>query len=261
VNLERHETALVEALIRWRLPDGRYALPGEFLTVAEESGLILEVTDWVLRSAIETAARWHFGPWPEARVAINVSPRLLLDDRFVDMVMRLLQEFRLPARCVEIELTETVLQTGPATIETLRCLRSHGVAIALDDFGTGYSSLASLEKLPLTRIKLDQSLIASIDTSARSAAIARAIIGLCHGLGLEMTAEGIERPEQLPLLVGQRSMYLQGFLFSPPVSRDELLPVMKALPQRLRAMALGVDASRKSTVTALPSPSPRASAL
>ncbi len=255
VSLERLDTALVEALIRWRLPDGRHALPGEFLSVAEESGLILEVTDWVLRSAIETAARWHYGAWPEARVAINVSPRLLLDDRFVGMVMRLLQEFRLPARCVEIELTETVLQTGPATIETLRRLRAHGVAIALDDFGTGYSSLASLEKLPLTRIKLDQSLIASIDTSARSAAIARAIIGLCHGLGLEMTAEGIERPEQLPLLLGQRSMYLQGFLIAPPVSRDELLPVMSSLPQRLRAMALGAEGPRKSTVTSLASAS------
>ncbi|HTT06516.1 MAG TPA: EAL domain-containing protein [Steroidobacteraceae bacterium] len=252
ISLERLDTALVEALIRWRLPDGRYALPGEFLSVAEESGLILEVTDWVLRTAIEAAARWHYGPWPDARVAVNVSPRLLLDDRFVDLVLRLLEEFRLPARCVEIELTETVLQTGPATIETLRCLRSHGVAIALDDFGTGYSSLASLEKLPLTRIKLDQSLIASIDTSPRSAAIARAIIGLCHGLGLEMTAEGIERPEQLPLLLGQHSMYLQGFLFSPPVSRDELMPVMRALPQRLRTMSLSVEHARKSALTALP---------
>ena len=264
VSLERCETVLVEALIRWRMPDGRHALPGEFLAVAEQSGLILEVTDWVLRSAIEAAARWHGGPWPEARVAVNVSPRLLLDDRFVDVVLRLLQEYRLPARCVEIELTETVLQTGPATIETLRCLRAHGVAIALDDFGTGYSSLASLEKLPLTRIKLDQSLIASIDTSARSAAIARAIIGLCHGLGLEMTAEGIERPEQLSLLAGQRSMYLQGFLFSPPVSRDELLPVMQALPARLRALTVPaenarLEGPRKGSVTALPGVGPRVS--
>lgn len=254
ISLERQDTALVEALIRWRLPDGRHALPGEFLSVAEESGLILEVTDWVMRSAIEAAAHWHFGEWPEARVAINVSPRLLLDDRFVALVLRLLQEYRLPARCVEIELTETVLQTGPATIQTLRNLRSHGVAIALDDFGTGYSSLASLEKLPLSRIKLDQSLIASIDSSSRSAAIARAIIGLCHGLGLEMTAEGIERPEQLPLLLGQRSMYLQGFLFSPPVSREQLLPVMRTLPQRLRSMAYAAESSRRAGLSPVPSP-------
>jgi EAL domain-containing protein (putative c-di-GMP-specific phosphodiesterase class I) len=252
ISLERGDTALVEALIRWRLPDGRYAMPAEFLSVAEESGLIIEVTDWVLRSAIATVANWHYGAWPEARVAVNVSPRLLLDDRFVGHVLALLKEFRLPARCVEIELTETVLQTGPATIQTLHRLRSHGVAIALDDFGTGYSSLASLEKLPLTRIKLDQSLIASIDTSPRSAAIARAIIGLCHGLGLEMTAEGIERPEQLALLLGQRSMYLQGFLFSPPVLADELLPVIRGLPQRLRAMTLSAEPARKGGVIALP---------
>ena len=252
ISCERLETTLVEALIRWRLPDGRHALPGEFLAVAEESGLILEVTDWVLRSAIEAAARWHYGAWPDARVAVNVSPRMLVDDRFVALVLRLLEEYRLPARCVEIELTETVLQTGPATIETLRSLRSHGVAIALDDFGTGYSSLASLEKLPLSRIKLDQSLIASIDTSARSAAIARAIISLCHGLGLEMTAEGIERPEQLPLLLGQRSMNLQGFLFSPPVTCEELLPVMRGLPQRLRALSLGTDQLRKGSVAPMP---------
>ena len=97
---------------------------------------------------------------------------------------------RLPSRCIELELTESVLQTGPATIDALRRLRAHGFAIALDDFGTGYSSLASLEQLPLTRIKLDRSLIASIDSSARSQAIARAIIGMCQGLGLEITAEG-----------------------------------------------------------------------
>ena len=149
-----------------------------------------------------------------------------------------MQEYRLPARCIEIELTETVLQTGPATIETLKCLRAHGVAIALDDFGTGYSSLASLEQLPLTRIKLDRSLIAGIDTSPRSAAIARAIIGLCHGLGLEVTAEGVERPEQFALLLGHRAMYLQGYLLSPPVTRDELLPVMAGLTRRVEDLLL-----------------------
>jgi EAL domain-containing protein (putative c-di-GMP-specific phosphodiesterase class I) len=185
-------TGLVEALLRWRLPDGRLASPAEFLTVAEESGLIMEISDWTLRSAIKAASQWHHGPWPQARVAINLSSRQLLDSRFVDRVMDLLREYRLPPQCIEIELTENVLQTGTATIEVLRCLRANGLAIALDDFGTGYSSLASLEQLPLTRVKLDRTLIASIHTSARSAAIARAIVGLCHSLGLAVTAEGIE---------------------------------------------------------------------
>jgi len=238
VSVETLETALVEALIRWRMPDGSYATPGQFLAIAEESGLIMEISDWVLRSAIATASHWHHGTWPEARVAINVSPRQLIDQRFVERLRDLLQEYRLPARCIEIELTETVLQTGAATIETLKCLRAHGVAIALDDFGTGYSSLASLEQLPLTRIKLDRSLIAGIDTSPRSAAIARAIIGLCHGLGLEVTAEGVERREQFALLLGHRAMYLQGYLLAHPVSRDELLPVMADLSRRAEELLL-----------------------
>ena len=158
--------------------------------MAEESGLISEISDWVLRSAIEAAARWHHGAWPHVRVAINVSARQLLDTRFVDRVAALLREHRLPARCIEIELTENVLQTGAATIEALRRLRALGIGIALDDFGAGYSSLASLEQLPLTRVKLDRSLISSIDTSDRARAIARAIIGLCESLDLDITAEG-----------------------------------------------------------------------
>ena len=177
------KTHLVEALLRWRLPDGRRASPSEFLGIAEESGLILEISDWVLRTSIEAAAHWHHGAWPEARVAINLSSRQLVDARFVDRVTELLGEHRLPARCIEIELTENVLQTGAATVEVLRQLRRRGVAIALDDFGIGYSSLASLEQLPLTRVKLDRALIASIHTSARSAAVARALVGLCHDIG------------------------------------------------------------------------------
>jgi diguanylate cyclase (GGDEF)-like protein len=232
------ETALVEALLRWRLPDGRLASPGEFLGVAEESGLIMEMSDWVLRTAVETAAGWHHGAWPNARVAINLSSRQLLDSRFVDRVTELLRQYQLPPHCIEIELTENVLQTGAATVEVLRCLRARGIAIALDDFGTGYSSLASLEQLPLTRVKLDRALIASIHTSARSAAIARAIIGLCHSLKLEVTAEGIECTEQLALLLDQAPLYLQGYLLARPASATHLLSAMEALPQHMESLLL-----------------------
>ena len=229
---------VVEALLRWRLPDGRLASPGEFLPIAEESGLILEISDWVLRTSIETAARWHHGAWPKARVAINLSSRQLLDGRFVDHVMGLLREHRLPPHCIEIELTENVLQTGAATIDVLRQLRDQGIAIALDDFGIGYSSLASLEKLPLTRVKLDSALIASIHTSARSAAIARALVGLCHNIGLEVTAEGIEYPEQLVLLADLAPIHLQGYLLARPVPANQLLSVMTALPNHMTSLLL-----------------------
>jgi diguanylate cyclase (GGDEF)-like protein len=231
-------TCVVEALLRWRLPDGRRASPGEFLAIAEESGLIMEISDWVLRTSIETAALWHYGAWPEARVAINLSSRQLLDGRFVDHIMGLLREHRLPSRCIEIELTENVLQTGAATIDVLRQLRDQGIAIALDDFGIGYSSLASLEKLPLTRVKLDSALIASIHTSARSAAITRALVGLCHDIGLEVTAEGIEHPEQLVLLANLAPIHLQGYLLARPVSANEILSVMTALPNHMTSLLL-----------------------
>jgi len=248
VKAETLETALVEALLRWQMPDGSLATADQFLAVAEESGLIMEISEWVLRSAIEAASRWHHGAWPAARVAINVSPRQLLDNRFVDRLCELLREYRLPARCIEIELTESVLQTGAATIDALKCLRTHGVAIALDDFGTGYSSLASLEQLPLTRIKLDRSLIAGIDTNPRSAAIARAIIGMCQGLGLEITAEGVERSEQFALLLGHAGMYLQGYLLSQPVSRDDVLPALVNVARHSQELLLGSQIKRSPNV-------------
>jgi len=241
INTETLDVALVEALIRWRMPDGSYRTPDEFLAVAEESGLIVEISDWVLRTAIRTAARWHRGAWPDARVAINVSPRQFLDYRFVSKLEDMLREFDLPARCLELELTESVLQTGAHTIKTLDQLRAIGVAVALDDFGTGYSSFASLQRLPLTRVKLDRSLIAGIDDSAQSASIARATIALCRGLGLEVTAEGVERVEQLAMLLPHRAISLQGFLFSRPVSANDLLPLLERLPalcQELKQSAL-----------------------
>ena len=236
VNLQTCEIEVVEALLRWRLPDGRYATPGEFLAVAESSGLILQINDWVIRRAIETVAHWHHGAWPAARVAINVSSPQLFDNTFVEQVQALLAEYKLPPSCIEIELTETVLQTGSATIASLHRLQAHGIAIALDDFGTGFSSLASLEQLPLSRIKLDRSLIASIDTKPRSAAIARAIIQLCQGLGLSVTAEGIERPEQLAPLVGYAGLHAQGYLLAHPQHTDQLLQVMATLPTLARAL-------------------------
>ena len=252
VSVQSLEVSLVEALIRWRMPDGRYRSPDEFLGVAEESGLIMEINDWVLRTAIETASRWHRGAWPQVRMAINVSPRQFLDFRFVERLQGLLEEFRLPAHCLELELTESVLQTGPTTIKALSQLRAVGVAIALDDFGTGYSSLASLEQLPLTRIKLDRSLIARMDSSARSASIARATIGLCNDLGLEVTAEGVERLEQFTALLGYRSMSMQGYLLARPVAECALLAVLKQVPARCQELLMLSQAPAGRTTASQP---------
>jgi diguanylate cyclase (GGDEF)-like protein len=243
-------TKLVEALLRWRLPDGQYVTPADFLSVAEDSGLIRSINDWVMRTAFRHAAEWHHGVWPEARVAINVSARQLLDTSFVAGMRELLAEYRLPPRCIEIELTETVLQTEAATVEVLRELRRLDISVALDDFGSGYSSLSSLERLPLTRVKLDRSLIDTIDTSARSLAIARAIIGLCENLGLEVTAEGVERPEQLALLLGNPAMTLQGYLLSHPVTSQAVPDTLAGLRDRLQSLLIAVPPVKEMATAA-----------
>lgn len=236
VSLATLETVLVEALLRMRLPNGTYASPDSFMQVAEDCGLIREIGDWVMRSAVEQAANWRRSGWPGVRVAVNVSSHQLLDGNFIERLQSLLLRNDLPPECIEIELTENVLQTGPHTIEALRQLRTVGVRIALDDFGTGYSSLVSLEQLPLSRVKLDRSLIASIDSSSRSQAIALAIIALCQSLGLEVTAEGVERREQLAWLLDHPAIYLQGYLLSRPVAGDDLLPVIAGMPGRMLAL-------------------------
>lgn len=206
------------------------------MQVASDCGLIREIGGWVLGAAVEHAARWRRSGWPEARVAVNVSSLQLLDGGFVDRMQDLLRRHELAPECIEIELTENVLQTGPHTIDALRQLRAAGIGIALDDFGTGYSSLVSLEQLPLGRVKLDRSLIASIDSSTRSQAIGRAIISLCHSLGLAVTAEGVERREQLAWLLDHPAIHLQGHLISRPVGDADLLPVIAGIPGRMLSL-------------------------
>jgi diguanylate cyclase (GGDEF)-like protein len=217
VCFEAMRTHSVEALLRWHQPDGQVVLPGEFMEVAERSGVIMDISDWVLQSAIQTAAQWRASVWPDGCVAINVSAHQLLSGNFVERLQALLSKHDLPPSYVEIELTENVLQTGARTIAALRELRELGVSIALDDFGTGYSSLTSLERLPLTRVKIDRSLLATIDKGARAPAIVRSIVGLSYSLGLQVTAEGVERLSQLGLLLADRGVQVQGFLVSRPL--------------------------------------------
>jgi EAL domain-containing protein (putative c-di-GMP-specific phosphodiesterase class I) len=127
-------------------------------------------------------------------------------------------------------------------VEALKRLRANGIAVALDDFGTGYSSLASLEVLPLTRIKLDRTLIQGIDTSPRLAVIAEAIINMSRGLGLEITAEGVERPEQFAYLVRHRAMFIQGYLLATPVPQQELVPLLSVVKERARELLITCQA-------------------
>src|SRR5262249_30090598 len=163
---------------------------------------------------------------------------------FVEHVARTLEVTGLPASALELEITETVFQTGPATIDSLRRLRALGVNIALDDFGIGYSSLTSLEQLPITRVKLDRLLIAGVDTNGRSAAIVRSIVALCHGLGLQVVAEGVERNAQLEFLARCGPIGVQGFLLAHPVEAAEVHEETEAAARRAR---LSLEASTQQT--------------
>jgi EAL domain-containing protein (putative c-di-GMP-specific phosphodiesterase class I) len=247
VCLQTLEPLGVEALLRWRKPDGRIATATEFVHIAEKMGLMRDLTGWVLRSATSTATAWRAMGWKNACVSINVSAPQFLETDFVGHVIEALRVTGLPASALELELTETVLQTGAATIESLRKLREIGVAIALDDFGIGYSSLTSIEQLPLNRVKLDRTIIEGIDSSPRSAAIARSVIGLCHGLGLEVIAEGVERNSQLEFLSQCGPVGVQGFLLAEAVEADAVPAETAAAAARAAKVLRAASAAEPTT--------------
>jgi diguanylate cyclase (GGDEF)-like protein len=233
----------VEALLRWKR-GGSHIMPMDFLPLAEQSGLITEITDWVLHQAVRTLADWHRGGWSDARIAVNISAQQFIDQTFVHKLKGLLASHQVPPASLELELTETVLQSGIATVRTLRELRKLGVGIALDDFGAGYSSLASLEQLELSRVKIDRSLIENVDQQPRSASILRSMIGLCRSLNLDVTVEGVERREQFQFLRRCEDVDIQGYLFARPVAASEVLTVCQDLPARLAALIAAEEAAQ-----------------
>jgi diguanylate cyclase (GGDEF)-like protein len=235
VALHTQEAIGVEALLRWRKPDGRIATATEFIHIAEKTGLLHELPEWVLRAATSAVAAWRAQGWQKACVSINVSPQQFFESAFIDHVVHALEVTGLPPSALELELTETVFQTGAATIDSLNRLRTMGVSIALDDFGIGYSSLTSLEQLPITRVKLDRMLVEAVDSSPRSAAIARSIIALCHGLGLQVIAEGVERPAQLEFLAHCGPVGVQGYLLAHPVEPGTVVTEVAAAAARAKA--------------------------
>lgn len=242
--LGRQRKIGVEALLRWRRQDDHIVSAGEFIEIAEQSGLMLDLNAWVLETAAEACARWRRSGWPDARVAINVSAQQFLSGRFLLDLEALLARHRLPPEAIELELTETMLQTGAVTVDTLSALRMLGIDTSLDDFGTGYSSLTSLEQLPLSRVKLDRSIVEGIDTNPRSAAIVHSIIGLSRNLGLQVTVEGVERPSQLDFLAACGEISVQGFLISRPVDDARIVELVRDMPARLESLLEAASLAR-----------------
>ena len=209
-----------EALIRWQHPEHGLLPPGEFVPILEQSGLIVEVGEWVLATACGQIRRWCDIGTP-ARIAVNLSAAQFLRPGLENMVERLVRAHGIAPGLLELELTESVLMADPAQAErTLRELKVLGVGIAIDDFGTGYSGLAYLRRFPVDVIKVDRSFLAECDTRD-GAVMTRAIVELGHALGLRVVAEGVERPRQLAFLRELRCDEMQGFLFAAAMPAPE----------------------------------------
>jgi len=211
-----------EALLRWRHPDG-LKMPGAFLQRAEETGLIVEIGEWVLQSVAETIARWgRLGV--QQRMAVNVSQRQIDHAGFFRRLREAMHAANAPASLLELEITETLaMHCSCEVIEAIVALRADGATVAIDDFGTGYSNLSRLRKLPVDRIKLDRSVIENIADHADARAIAQAMIGLVHGLGCEAVAEGIENEAQATVLRVIGCDVLQGYAVAQPMAEDAFL--------------------------------------
>jgi EAL domain-containing protein (putative c-di-GMP-specific phosphodiesterase class I) len=219
VNLSRNEIESCEALLRWNHPERGLVSPSEFIPLAEEIGLIVELGEWVIRRACQDAAKWpaHIG------VAVNLSPTQLSSRNLVPMILNALSTSRLEPHRLELEITEEVLmQNTETTVKTLHQLRSLGIRFSLDDFGTGYSSLKYLLSFPFDKIKIDRCFVKNLGQESESAAIVKAVASLAHSLKITTTAEGVETEVQLDHVRKLGCTDVQGFLFSPPVPAQEL---------------------------------------
>jgi EAL domain-containing protein (putative c-di-GMP-specific phosphodiesterase class I) len=210
-----------EALVRWQHPRLGLISPAEFVPLAEASGLIVPIGEWVLREATRRCGQWQkrgFGP---LRVAVNLSPRQLQQEGLVETVCDALGEAGLDARSLELEVTESSLMSNRETAaSTLRALRAIGVGVAIDDFGTGYSSLSYLRHLPVDTLKIDRSFVHDAAADPNDKAIVSTIIGLGHSLGMSVKAEGVEDEEQSRLLRAMQCDLAQGYLYGRPVPAD-----------------------------------------
>jgi diguanylate cyclase (GGDEF)-like protein len=217
VRLETSELTGFEALLRWTHPTRGMVAPAEFIPVAEETGLIVPIGEWVLRAACATAAAW-----PDLAIAVNLSPVQLRSHGLVAMVTSALAEAGLPPQRLELEVTETaLLDDSETTIGILHQLRALGVRVSLDDFGVGYSSLSYLRKFPFDRIKIDRSFVGTLGECPESVAIVRTIASLGSVLGVETTAEGVETEAQLDFVRACGCTAVQGYYFGRPVAAAE----------------------------------------
>jgi diguanylate cyclase (GGDEF)-like protein len=222
VSLKTGQITGAEALLRWTHPTRGPISPAEFIPVAEDSGLILPIDNWVLREACTQACAWVDAGLPPISMAVNVSAIEFRNAKFLGGIFAILQETGFDPRFLELELTESILMKCPASTESiLSTLRGRGVRLAVDDFGTGYSSLSYLRKFSMDTLKIDQSLVRTITTAPDETAIVSAMISMGRSLNLRVVAEGVETHEELEFLQARQCDEAQGFYFSCPVPSEQ----------------------------------------
>lgn len=219
-----------EALVRWNHPERGLIMPAEFLPVAEDCGLIVELGRWVLESALLQLARWSGLVDPEFLLHVNISPMEIREPRFTDLLVELLQRCGVAPSSLAVEISETELMSGDLSgVEVLERLDALGVVVEIDDFGTGYSSISRLRDLPVRTVKLDRSLVAQIDTDDRQRRMVGAVLGLIESVGLTAIVEGVEREEQVRHLSAIGYTVAQGFWFGAAVAPEELFRGMDSV--------------------------------
>jgi diguanylate cyclase (GGDEF)-like protein/PAS domain S-box-containing protein len=228
LDLRTGAIAGVEALVRWKHPDWGMVSPAQFIPLAEETGLIVQIGEWVLKTACEQSRQWRDQGIPGVRVAVNLSARQFAQKSLLQDVARIIAESGLTPESLELEITESmVMQNAEHATETLQKLKAMGVSLAIDDFGTGYSSLAYLKRFPIDCIKIDRSFIKDIPVDADDMAITKGVIALGHSLRLKVVAEGVETAEQRDFLQANDCDEFQGFLFSKPLAAEEVTALLK----------------------------------
>ena len=234
VNLAENRITGFEALLRWNHPTRGRVAPNDFIPLAEETGLIGQIGEWVIRQACAEARTWPSG----LRVAVNVSPVQFRNKGLVAAVISALAASRLPPDLLELEITETVLMNNnEATLTALHQLRDLGVRISMDDFGTGYSSLSHLRSFPFDKIKIDQSFVRDLAERPDSIAIIRAVAGLGLSFGVTTTAEGVETQDQLDQMRAEGCTEVQGYFYSRPVPASEIAKLLSVFQERVQAAA------------------------
>jgi EAL domain-containing protein (putative c-di-GMP-specific phosphodiesterase class I) len=228
-NIETGKIVGAEALVRWELPERGIILPSDFIPIAEETNLIVEIGEWVIDRVCEDFRFWQRSVASPGRVSVNLSLKQLRQANFINRISDILRRYEVSPTCLELEITETTLMENPTrTIKLLDELYALGLHLAIDDFGTGYSSLSALQQFPISTLKIDKSFVRDVAINPDDATIVGTIVHMGRSLKMDVVAEGVESEAQLNFLQSLKCTYVQGLLFGDPMSSDNFLELLLA---------------------------------